>query len=115
MRPAGYLDNLALSDVALGRVRDQMLKAGLWEKSVVIVTSDHWWRYAAGFDGKMDQKVPFAVRFPGKQAGMLYQQPFNTIALHDLTLQIVDNILRSPSDLIGWLPENAINAPPTKM
>lgn len=115
MGPEGYLDNLALTDLALSQVRAQMINVGLWEKSVVIVTSDHWWRYASGLDGKMDQRVPFAVRFPGEGQRRTYAEPFNTVALHDLTLAIVDGYIRSSSDLLAWLAKNATYAAPTKL
>ena len=115
MGPDGYLDNLALADVALSRIRSEMVSAGLWEKSVVIMTSDHWWRYAAGLDGKMDQRVPFAVRFPGGSQRTTYAEPFNTVALHDLTLAIVDGCVSSSSDVVAWLADNATYAAPTKL
>ncbi len=115
MGPKGYLDNLALADLALGQVRTEMIDAGLWEKSVVIVTSDHWWRYASGLDGKMDQRVPFAVHFPMESQRTTYAEPFNTIVLHDLTLAIVDGYVRSTSDLLAWLATNAAYAAPTKL
>ena len=114
MGPLGYLDNLALCDCAMERVRTAMMAAGLWEQSVVIMTSDHWWRYASGLDGKMDRRVPFAVRFPGGDHGK-YEMPFNTVALHDLTLAIVDNLVSSPTELLAWLRRNAVDAPPTKV
>lgn len=115
MGPQGYLDNLALADVALGQVRTQMMNAGLWEKSVVVMTSDHWWRYASGLDGKMDRRVPFAVRFPGGSRSTTYAEPFNTVALHDLTLAVVDGSVRSSSDLLAWLAANGADAAPTKI
>ena len=115
MGPGGYLDNLALSDIALGQVRSHMTESGVWEKSVVIVTSDHWWRYSSGFDGKMDQRVPFAVRFPGESKRTTYAEPFNTVALHDLTLAIVDGLVKSSSELLAWFGKNTTYVAPTKM
>jgi hypothetical protein len=115
MGPEGYLGNLALADIALGQVRTQMINTGLWEKSVVVMTSDHWWRYASGLDGKMDRRVPFAVRFPGQSQRITYAEPFNTVAMYDLTLAIVDGFVDSPSGLLTWLATNAAYAAPTKL
>src|ERR1035441_4101834 len=89
------------------RIRSAMVSASLWETADVIMTSDHWWRYAAGLDGKMDQRVPFAVRFPGGSQRTTYAEPFNTVALHDLTLAIVDGCVSSSSDVVAWLADNA--------
>jgi hypothetical protein len=113
--PRGYLDNLALADLALSEVRAEMMEAGLWEKSVIIVTSDHWWRYAFGLDGKIDRRVPFVVHFPGEGHPTNYSEPFNTVVLHDLTLAIVDGHILSSSDLLAWLARNAAYAAPTKL
>jgi hypothetical protein len=39
-----YFDNLELVDRTFGDLRRSMERAGLWEDTVVLVSSDHWWR-----------------------------------------------------------------------
>jgi hypothetical protein len=115
MGAAGYLDNVVLTDAAVGRIRAHMTGAGLWNESAVIVTSDHWWRYASGFDGKTDRRVPFIVHFPGECHRTDYEKPFNTVALHDVILALVDGVVGSSSDLVAWLDTHTAYSPPAKV
>ena len=55
-----YVDNLVLADKVLGRLREQMERAQLWERSTVLVTSDHWWGYSTSF--AKDHRVPFILK-----------------------------------------------------
>jgi hypothetical protein len=111
----GYLDNLALSDLAFGEVRADMTRAGVWDKSVVILTSDHWWRYAEGLDGRKDLRVPFAVHFPGQTHRVIYAKRFNTVATHDLIAALLDGVVTSADDLVQWLDRNGTDHMPTKV
>ncbi len=43
-KAGNYLDNLALTNKVLGEIRQNMEKAGLWEDTTVIISSDHHWR-----------------------------------------------------------------------
>ena len=74
---ASYLDNLALADRTLGDVRRALEGAGLWEKTALLVTSDHplrdwiiedagWWndRETASLGAIPRRYVPFLVKAP---------------------------------------------------
>ena len=39
-----YLDNLALADQTLGKLRTAMERNGTWDTTTIVVSSDHWWR-----------------------------------------------------------------------
>lgn len=81
----GYYDNLVLADRTLGALRRTLEEAGLWDRSTVVLTSDHSRR--AGED---DWRVPFVVKLAGQHTGgPTYRAPFNTVALHDLTLALL--------------------------
>ncbi|MGH7671975.1 MAG: sulfatase-like hydrolase/transferase [Gemmatimonadales bacterium] len=83
----GYYDNLVLADRTLGVLRRTLEEAGLWDRSTVVLTSDHSRR--AGED---DWRVPFVVKLAGQHTGgppPPYRAPFNTVALHDLTLALL--------------------------
>ena len=38
-----YGDNLELIDRVVGKVRRTLEAKGVWDESLVIITSDHWW------------------------------------------------------------------------
>jgi arylsulfatase A-like enzyme len=65
----GYLDNLGLADRIFWRIRTEMERAGVWERSVVLVTADHGYRDARllGFPPE-DRHVPFMLKtLPGQR------------------------------------------------
>ncbi len=82
----GYYDNLVLADRTLGVLRRDLEGPGLWDRTTVLLTSDHSQRagqYA-------DWRVPFVVKLAGqRRGGPCYRKPFNTVALHDLTLALL--------------------------
>ncbi|HXG63610.1 MAG TPA: sulfatase-like hydrolase/transferase, partial [Blastocatellia bacterium] len=52
-RPVGYLDNLALVDRTVGELRRTMEEAGMWDRTTILITSDHSLR-----GGNWDVKFP---------------------------------------------------------
>ena len=118
-----YFDNLALTDRTLGELRAVMEAARLWEASIVVVTSDHWWRAIhrgdwgllpeeeAVFAGGLDRRIPFLVKFAGQQEPLFYSKPFNTILFHDLVLEVFAERLSTPKELRAWLDANRASAP----
>lgn len=117
---SGYFDNLALVDNTVGELRDIMESNGLWEDTVVIITSDHWWRtdywsnlvkftdeekkYISG--NEIDYRVPFLIKLAGQKEQIVYNRPFNTVLAHDLVLDIFNDEISSPPSVIDWLDKN---------
>jgi arylsulfatase len=79
-----YDGNLALVDQEIGRLRAQLERLGLWDRTVVIVTGDHGEAmYEHGFIGHNEQvyeesvRIPLIVHFPrgtlpgGRRVGSL--------------------------------------------
>jgi hypothetical protein len=118
-----YFDNLALADRTLGQLRTVMEAAGLWDVSVVVVTSDHWWRAIhrgdwgllpeeeAVYAGGLDRRIPFIVKFAGQREPLFYAKAFNTILLHDLVLEIFAERISTPDEFRVWLDANRARAP----
>ena len=77
--PAGYPDSLALADRMLCDIRESMTRAGLWDKSTVLVSSDHPNRAASAVDGRTDARVPFLLKVAGQTSGVAYPSPLRTI------------------------------------
>jgi hypothetical protein len=117
-----YLDNLALVDVAFGELRRAMEQSGVWEKSTVIVTSDHWWRTYFWKDGpfwgpedqstfggrRPDELVPFMVKLSGSHEKLQYDRPFNTVVTRKMILTMLKEGIPTNADLARWLNQNAV-------
>jgi hypothetical protein len=79
-----YFDNLILSDRMLGELRDAMERAGMWDSSAVIFSSDHSLREEMMPHPNPTPLVPFMVKCPGQHVGSTYEVPMNTITTRDL-------------------------------
>ncbi len=112
-----YLDNLELVDRTMGDIRRAMESNGTWEGTVVLVTSDHWWRDSlwkmhklltpedeAASVGTEDRRIPFILKMagPGKE-GAAFAEPFNTILTHDLLLAILRGEVLDTKGAAAWL------------
>lgn len=74
---ASYLDNVALADRTLGEIRTSLERAGTWNDTVVLVTSDHplrdqtieaaqWWNDSETASIRAERKyVPFLLKVAG--------------------------------------------------
>ena len=116
---SSYLDNLELTDRALGELRQAMESAGLWDSSTVIVSGDHWWRAeiwsrldsltgeeAAVAPALPDHRVPFVVKLPDEKEPLAYQPEMNTVLTHDLLLALLRGEVRTPQQAAAWLDQH---------
>jgi hypothetical protein len=103
----GYFDNLVLTDQTFGELRRFMEEDGAWNRSVVIVSSDHPWRSAELYDGRSDPYVPFFLKMPEQSRGQLIDAEFETVQTADLVLAILRDKIRSSSDAITWIREHS--------
>ena len=102
----GYFGNLALADLELGKLREAMETSGEWDKTWLIISSDHSWGASGSYDGSYDDRVPFIVKAPGKNEAITYSSAFNTVLTHDLILAILRNQVTHQQDLVPWLDKN---------
>jgi hypothetical protein len=112
-----YLDNLALSDRALGELRAALERARLWEDTTVIVSSDHWWRTdlwrpvrnfwseadAMNQGPKPDHRIPFMIRLGRQERALRYEAPFNTVLTHDLILELLNRRVSKAEEIRDWI------------
>lgn len=85
----GYFDNLALADRTLGEIRRAMEAAGTWDRTTVIVSSDHRWRKTKDVDasrGRSDFRVPFIVKPAGSSEGGEFGKIIETRMTAELVL-----------------------------
>jgi len=97
-----YLDNLALVDREMGVLRQNMERAGLWDRTAVLVSADHGWRtglwrgtnvWTPDDEGASHQDtmgVPFLLKLPGQAWEVAYRKPFNTMVTRLLITGILN-------------------------
>jgi arylsulfatase A-like enzyme len=114
-----YLDNLELVDETLGRIRESMEAHGTWEDTVIMVTSDHWWRQSwrekqpwttedeSAMGNSLDRRIPFILKMPGRgNERILYEAPFNTVLSYDLLLAILQGEVTDTKGAARWLDQH---------
>ena len=106
--PSGYPDGLALVDRTFGELHRAMVVAGEWDRTTVILTSDHWFRDADKLTGKIDKRVPFLVKLAGQNKPIPYPRSFNTLITRDLILALLRREITSPDDLVAWLDRGQV-------
>jgi hypothetical protein len=92
-----YLDNVALVDRTIGDLRRRLEGAGLWDSSVVLFTSDHFFRRAMKVDGKTDGRIPFILKMPAAKQGLEFTTPFNTLMTYQLLGDIFHGRVKTTS------------------
>lgn len=106
----GYLGNLALADKTLGILRRDMEAAGLWNKTWVILSSDHWFRQRTRDSPSKDFRIPFIIKAP-EPASVTYDKPVNTRISYALIGGIFRGTLTNASQLSGWVDDHRIEPP----
>ena len=114
-----YLDNLELVDRTLGDLRAAMESKGTWDSTVVLVTSDHWWREVwrehktwtpedeAVYGNSPDRRIPFLLKMAGsKTERVTFDAPFNTVLTHDLLLAILRGEIADTKAAAAWLEQH---------
>lgn len=101
----GYLDNVALVDLLLGEIRCTMEKTVTWDKALIIVSSDHHLR-VNDYDGIIEKRrVPFIVKLPNQESGIVVSDRFETVNTRQLILNVVDGKIKTPEELKSWMQE----------
>lgn len=100
---SGYWDALALVDRTLGDVEAELKNKGEWDNSVVLVSSDHYYRTAMRIDGRMDRRIPFLLKMPRQTRAWSFDMPFNTQLAHNLILEIARQNVRTDEQAMAWL------------
>ncbi|HXF38778.1 MAG TPA: sulfatase-like hydrolase/transferase [Blastocatellia bacterium] len=112
---SGYLGNLALVDRTIGELRRDLESAGLWDDTIVLITSDHWFRSEIHFRtkeddealaGLTDHRVPFLLKLADQNVCVPYDREFNNVLVHDLLLALLRAELKSPESVVSWLDNN---------
>lgn len=103
----GYPKNLVLADKTFGEIREAMEKSDQWEDNTIIVSSDHWWRDAKSYDGKIDHRVPFMIKFARQNDSVKCDEPFNTIITQRLVIDIIEGKISHSDQFMKWLNQHS--------
>jgi hypothetical protein len=111
-----YFDNLEFVDRTFRDLRRVMERAGWWDDTVVLVSSDHWWKFyqwqgiqplteeeKSATSEVIDYRVPFMLKLKRQRENVIYNPPFNTVLSQDLILALLRGELSTPSDVTAWL------------
>jgi hypothetical protein len=108
-----YPDNLALVDRILGEIRGALEQSGTWDRTTILLTSDHplrlhRWRLSNQFHGRtfdlrQGTRVPFLLKMAGQKQGLAYDTPMRTVVTKDLLLAIMKGEITQPEQVARWL------------
>jgi hypothetical protein len=102
---SGYLDSLALADLTLGRIRKAMEASGMWEKSAVLLSSDHWYRTSRTLIGApSSRRIPFLLKLPGPNVkGIVYPHELHTVHSANLLKAVLQGEIQTLDAAAQWL------------
>ncbi len=111
-----YFTSLEVVNDTLKDLRDNLERMGQWDQTVVIVSSDHFFRFKnirnyhylsveQRQEVLADTRVPFIVKFSGQKSRIDYVPSINTIITKQLILNVFSERIRRPEDFVTWLNE----------
>lgn len=120
-----YLDNLALADAYIGRIRAQLEAQGLWESTNVLVMGDHSWRtaevwstsahwspeeQAASHNGAFDARPGYILKLAHEETTAKISDRFDAVRTRSLLDGLIRGSITTPQQLQRWV--NGQTAPP---
>ena len=117
LRPdTNYLDNLALVDRTVGEVRGALEKAGMWESTTLMITSDHavrpsmWhgrYNWSPAFENLIgpgaSRTVPFILKLARRHEGTVYEPSVSNLTATQLSLAALSGEVATPQQAVAWL------------
>jgi len=75
---SGYWDAMDRTSRLLGELITSISQSPVGRRTIVVITSDHPYRYAESQTGRKDKRVPFLVKFPFDTASRIHKEPLQT-------------------------------------
>lgn len=112
-----YLDNLALCDVYLAHVREEMERDGTWDDATLVIMGDHSWRVHLGWalapewtheetvasdNATFDNRPFYLVKLPHQTTATRIDTPFAALRTRSLFDQILTGKIETPQQLATW-------------
>lgn len=101
----GYGYGLQAADRALGSLRAAMERSGAWDGALVVVTSDHPYRYQME-GGYGNGHIPMMIKFPHQSAPVAYSRPFQAVETRALIEDFMQGTVATPEHAVAWLERN---------
>lgn len=98
-----YLDNLVLVDKTIKHLRETMTADGSWERTTLVLTSDHWYREASLLHGRSDTRVPLMIKLAGDQTPVPFTTAINNVVTREVVLRVLRGEIRTNSQAAAWL------------
>jgi hypothetical protein len=114
-----YVDNLQFADKFLGEVRGVLEQNGDWDRSTILVSSDHpyrefyWGPPDTAPHSRHDTQpyVPFLLKLPGQHDEVVYHRGFNNVLSADLLFEALEGRVRTAPQAVKWLDSRATSTP----
>lgn len=81
---ANYADSLVYTDRVVAALRQAMISSGVWDKTTLILTSDHPLRSPEVLGYHKDSRVPLLIREPGQEGGAVSAEWISAKGIHAL-------------------------------
>ncbi len=111
-----YLDNLALVDRTVGEARRILEKAGMWDSTTLMVTSDHavrpsMWHNRYNWSPEFERligpgasrTVPFILKLAGHHEGIVYEPSLSNVTATQLGIASLSGNVTTPEQAVAWL------------
>ncbi len=123
-----YLDNLALADAYIGRIRAQLEAQGLWKSTNVLVMGDHSWRtsdvwatsahwspeeQAASRNGSYDPRPGYILKLANQGTPAEINDSFDAVRTRALLDQLIRGSITTPRQLGRWVNGGTASPPQT--
>jgi len=97
-----YADNVISADKMLSEIERESRKAGLWEKTAVVVMADHGWRQMPGYHSEPGV-IPLMIKMPHQSEEIRLDEELDSVLTKRLLLGILQRELRTPQDVVFWM------------
>ena len=108
---SGYLDNLPLVDHALGDLLSVLQGAGLADRTVIVLTSDHWCRCAPWTVPGFGYRVPLIIRPTGGGRQVKLDASLCTTSLRCITAEMLDVGVSTTAEMAARLARERTAGP----
>ena len=113
-----YIDNLALADMYLGHVRQELQANGTWDDTTLVIMGDHSWRTSiewnmtplwmpedqlASDGGKFDPRPGYIVKLAGQTTPAHIDAPYQAIRTRSLLDNLLEGKITTPEQLATWV------------
>lgn len=105
-----YESNLSLVDQSIAKIQEILSSEGEWDRTILIITSDHWWRTPERLKNRQFQ-VPLLIRFPWEKEMRLSNTPFNNILISDIILALSKGEIVDYAGISGWIEAHQAQYP----